>query len=80
MNQIAKQNTLDSTERPEEVKGALRLELNIRDANVVKYLTGFEESQREDKAVEALKGWGHSNPISQSNARYESCGRKIPRG
>src|SRR5437016_5760255 len=49
------ETALGSTGEPDEVKGSLHLEINIRDANVIKYLTGFEESQREDKAIEALR-------------------------
>lgn len=66
MDEIVKSNTLNSIERTDEVKDVLRLALNIRDANVIKYLTEFEEPQREEKAIEALRvGLSQSNRPAQ---------------
>jgi hypothetical protein len=33
----------------------LKLELAVKDSSTVKYLTGFEESTRNDRALEALR-------------------------
>jgi hypothetical protein len=35
--------------------GVLHLDLKVQDSMVIKYLTGFEESSREQKALEALR-------------------------